>query len=607
MKKILLFSLSTLLWGQLGAQEIIPETMKAISNPQEIEITVNDDWNRAKNGKVMVKLPDGSLIFPAISESTGEELYICRNEQIQLIKDIVPGSSGSNPQWMTVVDDKVYFTATTPETGQELWITDGTANGTRLVKDIYEGDLGSDLFGLTAFNGKCLFFAKDIDSELEPIIDSQVAEEWLWISDGSEEGTVRIADVPTRKGVDNPDGYLIPSGDKVFFIGYHREYNETLWITDGTPNGTKAIKDIYPVALAGSTFQTEAASIDWLTNIKNDENDKLVVFRANTLDDTGKKIGSEIWYSNGTPEGTKWVGKDYNPGDKDGVPNNTEFAFPKYYKGKVYFRAKDGVHGCEPGVTDFTPEGTHYICDINHWNNDPQCDSWGPEYSYIWNDYLFCQASGSYYYPADTYRDSSYSLWRYNLNEGGVTPTKENGLIGFQYQANWTNGVEIFPGNNPDGPRWFTACGGRLYFRAQDLVGNWELWMMDTVDSTPTKVSDMEGNSTPHHLTDVNNSLYFITTTTKTLYKYSPMPTGLSQTKVGDNNLTINYNRISGKIELTSSTEIAEVKAFSLDGKQILSLSGNHDQIDVSNWEDGVYIVFAKDISGNTTTSKLIK
>jgi len=605
MKKNLTLGLCALLAGQLCSQEIIPQNMKAISNPSELEITVMNDFNKSKNAKPMVKMADGTLLFSAIAVATGEELYISKNDQIQILKDIVPDKTGSNPQWMTVVGDKVYFTATTPDAGQELWITDGTPAGTKLVKDIYEGTTGSNLFGLTSFNGKCLFFAMDIDSELDPVIDSQTAEQWLWSSDGTEAGTMRIANVPTRRGIDGPHGYVVPSGNLAFFIGYDRVFNETLWTTDGTSAGTKVVKDIYPVPSTGSTFTTQAATIDWLTSIKNNENEKRVVFRANTLDGNGAKIGSEIWYSDGTDAGTKWVGKDFNPGEQDGVANNTEFAFPVYYNGKVYFRGKDGIHGCEPGVTDFTAEGTHLVSDINFWNNQPEQDSWGPEYSYVWNGYLFCQANGSFYYPEGEYHDSGFCLWSYNLSEGGVTPTAENGLKGYQYQSNWTGGVEIYPGNNSDNPRNFATCGGRLYFAAQDKGSNLELWMMETVDATPVKISDLEGNSFPHSLTDVNNSLYFITTTTKTLYKYSAEPTGVENIKM--NTFTIYPNPAVDVVEISSPNEISEVKIFTLNGQQIMSISGNQNKINVSNLKSGAYIVSMKDITGTISTKKLIK
>lgn len=611
MKKIatLLFGMGALLSGNqlLRAQEVLPANMSAISN-SSLTLTVKDNINRSTNNKPIVKLPNGSLVFTASSSSTGEELYICKDDQITLIKDIVAGSEGSNPQWLTVVNDKVYFTATTAAYGQELWVTDGTEAGTKLVKDIYDGETGSNLFGLTSFNGKCLFFARDVDSELDPIIDSQNAEEWLWVSDGTEAGTTRIADVPTRKGIDGMAGYLVPSGDKVFFIGYDKEYNETLWLTDGTSAGTYPIKDIYPLAATSGSFKTQAATIDWLTNVKNDVNNVRVVFRANTLNDSGVKIGSEIWCSDGTAAGTKWVGVDYNPGETDGVPNNTEFAFPVEYNGKVYFRAKDGIHGCEPGVTDFTAAGTHYISDINYWSNDPKYDSWGPEFPYIWNGYMFCQANGSYYYPAGTYQDSGYCLWRYNMSEGGVTPTTANGLTGFQYQSNWTNGVEIFSGNNSDEARYFTPCGGRLYFRAQDTGSNHELWVLDGVSATPRKVSDMEGDSKPHSFTVVGNALYFITTTTNILYKYNPEAlSGIENIDAANSAFSVYPNPAVNTVEVNSASELSSINVVDLTGKNVISQSGSNKSIVVSSLPSGIYIVYAKTTTGALLKTKLIK
>lgn len=608
-KTTLLLGMGTIMlsFGQARAQEIIPEGMKAITDANEIQLTTQDNVNRSKNEKPLVVLPDGSLVFSATTAETGEELFICKDDQVTLIKDIEEGSTGSDPKWMTVVGDKIFFAATTSEYGMELWITDGTAEGTKLVKDIYEGDMGSELFGLTAFNGKCLFFAKDFDSELDGYVDKTNGDKWLWVSDGTEEGTERIADVATREGIDGMSGYLVQTSKMLFFIGYDRQWNETLWVTDGTAEGTKALKDIYPVPASDGDFETEAATIDWLTPVENEHNDKLVVFRANTLDNTGKNIGSEIWYSDGTAEGTQWVGTDYAAGEENGVPKNTEFAFPIEYEGKVYFRAKDGIHGCEPGVTDFTAEGTHYICDINFWDNDPKYDSWGPEYPYIWKGYMFCQANGSYYYPADTYHDSGYCLWRYNMEEGGVTPTAENGLIGFQYQSNWTDGVEIFPGNNKDEVRYFTPYNGKLYFRAQDVDNNHELWVLDDVDATPAKVADFSGDALPHSFTVANGSFYFITTTTAVLYKYTTEGTGLRTPTAAGKTLSIYPNPVMDIVNINIADELAGVEIFDLSGKRIMQETGNLKSLNVSNLSTGIYMLRAKTINGEIHSAKLTK
>src|SRR4051812_2434401 len=57
-----------------------------------------------------------------------------------LLKDInvgPPDSGGAKS--ITVVGATAFFVSQTPETGYELWKTDGTTAGTALVKDIFPG------------------------------------------------------------------------------------------------------------------------------------------------------------------------------------------------------------------------------------------------------------------------------------------------------------------------------------------------------------------------------------------------------------------------------------------------------------------------------------
>ena len=55
----------------------------------------------------------------------------------------LPGSYGSNPQYLTNVGGTLFFTANDGINGTELWKSDGTAAGTVLVKDINPGSDGS--------------------------------------------------------------------------------------------------------------------------------------------------------------------------------------------------------------------------------------------------------------------------------------------------------------------------------------------------------------------------------------------------------------------------------------------------------------------------------
>src|SRR3954451_1087386 len=52
-----------------------------------------------------------------------------------LVKNINPNGS-SDPQSLTVVGNRVFFTADDGVHDRELWVSDGTTTGTHMVKDI---------------------------------------------------------------------------------------------------------------------------------------------------------------------------------------------------------------------------------------------------------------------------------------------------------------------------------------------------------------------------------------------------------------------------------------------------------------------------------------
>ena len=77
--------------------------------------------------------PNNLLVLNVAEEDAGS------NDVLQNLRQ---GHEGSWPKQFTRVADAVFFTADDGVHGEELWITDGTAQGTRLVRDIsLPGDL----------------------------------------------------------------------------------------------------------------------------------------------------------------------------------------------------------------------------------------------------------------------------------------------------------------------------------------------------------------------------------------------------------------------------------------------------------------------------------
>ena len=84
---------------------------------------------------------------------------------------------------MTRLGKRLYFSADDGEHGYELWVTDGTRKGTKLLRDIREGG-SSNARVFTRF-GKRLYFAAD-----DGVHDFE-----LWVTDGTKKGTKLFADI----------------------------------------------------------------------------------------------------------------------------------------------------------------------------------------------------------------------------------------------------------------------------------------------------------------------------------------------------------------------------------------------------------------------------
>ena len=195
---------------------------------------------------------DGKLLFTANGGVTGNELWVSDGtaDGTQLLKDInttdspygLPSSYASN---FTEFDGKLLFAANDGVTGNELWVSDGTADGTQLLKDINTTDspygdypAGSNASNFTEFDGKLLFTAND-----------GVTGNELWVSDGTADGTQLLKDINVGdSGYFGGLSNLTVAGDFLFFAADDGFTGQELWISDGTAAGTQLFQDINPGA-----------------------------------------------------------------------------------------------------------------------------------------------------------------------------------------------------------------------------------------------------------------------------------------------------------------------------------------------------------------------
>ncbi len=238
--------------------------------------------------------------------------------QFSLIKDINEGAADAfEPDYITMnTNNLAYFIADDGIHGMELWKTDGTEEGTTIVKDIVPGANGSyPYFYGTA--GNLLFFAAEFelwrsdgsDAGTFPIADNLDQFSWftdfngvlffqasngitgreLWKSDGTSEGTTLVKDTDAGASHGNP-GYLTVVNDTLYFQASSLNEGIELWKSDGSPEGTTLVKDIYP--------GNQMSNPSYLTAVGN-----TLFFSA----DDGGGAGQQLWKSDGTEEGTIMV------------------------------------------------------------------------------------------------------------------------------------------------------------------------------------------------------------------------------------------------------------------------------------------------------------
>ncbi|MBE7174719.1 MAG: hypothetical protein INR73_29385, partial [Williamsia sp.] len=307
-------------------------------------------------------LPNGIPLL--ISE--GGALYTTNGTAATRITTDVVVSTDSGSA--TIYKGQLYFAGKNKANDIELWATDGTAGGTRLVKNIAPAGSSSpnDLF---VFNNVLYFTAYDNEYGRE-----------LWWSDGTTDNGVRAADINAGPGSSvSSEVAFVQNGDNVFFVAEDNQKKKGLYSV--TPQGVAIVKTGFP------------GTVNLIPGITSASLGNKVIFTVDSTDyifgsgedgepefSTATTLG--IWATDGTPGGTRTL-HDF---ESTAMPSG--FTTPVLFKGLLYFAYNDSTTSAL-WTTDGTPANTRLLKNLDVNPDNAGFGGFGLLSSVVINNKLF--------------------------------------------------------------------------------------------------------------------------------------------------------------------------------------------------------------------------
>ncbi|WP_435355532.1 LamG-like jellyroll fold domain-containing protein [Emticicia sp. SJ17W-69] len=409
-----------------------------------------------------------------------------------------------------------------------LWKTDGTENGTTILKEIYNNNYES---GNRPYSGEIIKTPTHLYFEGQSKVpNTNTYQREIWKSDGTIAGTVKIkaflggsqGDGGTKESLYDIFDMEYCNGLVYFTMTDNNLSKIDLWKTDGTEAGTVRIYEncqsqlqsynnqIY-FFIAGTPDQYNNVSYSmrrhngtsggFVKSIGSSTTTKiprffgvannLILFAADgTIVVNGNNVnsGMELWKSDGTAAGTTIV-KDINPevannfppgpfsSGKDAIKyaNNSKYYGANFnlpnldtrsiiHNNILYFNADDGVNGSEVWKSDGTEVGTVLIKNVA---TGSYTDIWGQTYPSSSDPAYFYPFNGNIYFMGfDNVSTGNRGFHKTDGTTNGTVLVKSNILYGgYNIDAYYNSG---FGSVDASEKMPYAVLNNRLYFAGKE-------------------------------------------------------------------------------------------------------------------------------------------
>jgi ELWxxDGT repeat protein len=492
--------------------------------------------------------PGTCSVEPAPLAEWQGELYVSTGFQTPLWKTDgtlagtvrLQGEAGTTGAGAVEAGNRLLFGGWDHRAGEEPWSTDGTLDGTRLLRDLdVVAGTSSFLLDAVSFSGQLLQISTDGSFDWQ-----------LWSSDGTAPGTVDLVDDQPSLGTAQLVAGVRTAGDRAYFVAegsLPASDDLNLWITDGTHAGTRPLTDFDfggPRIRRGNAtlgtlggriffFAEDERSRLWVSDGSVDGTLPLLPLNGHqplvppgeaqpalagvaggrlVFAATPNQIGpTRVWRSDGTAGGTRPLG----PADAlsptaftgaggrlffsagffrlwvtDGTDAGTRalteaFAEPPVALaaagGRLYFAADDGQSGEELWTSDGTPAGTRRVADLH---------------------------------PAGSSRPREIR----DLGQGRIVFAADDGVHGREL---WTSDgtaagtrlvIDLVPGIHDSSPAELAIAGDRVYFAAHETLHGREIWTSDGTAAGTRLLADLAPgpeSADPRGLTVAGDRIFF--------------------------------------------------------------------------------------------------